>query len=58
MTEISSDLVREYGADLFNYLSQGLVGSDGIIYDNDSIELSWYGSQERILANLRTLEKK
>ena len=57
VTEISSDLVREYGVDLFDYLSQGLVGSDGFIYDNDSVDLSWYGGQERILANLRALEK-
>ena len=57
VTEISSDLVKEYGADLFNYLSEGIVGADGFIYDDDSLELSWYGNQERILANLRVLEK-
>ena len=57
VTEISSDLVEEYGANLFDYLSEGLVGADGFIYDNDSVEVSWYGSQERILANLRLLEK-
>jgi type IV pilus assembly protein PilQ len=57
VTEISSDLVQEYGADLFDYLSEGIVSGDGFIYDNDSLELSWYGSQERILANLRALEK-
>ena len=57
VTEISSDLVREYGVDLFDYLSQGLVGSDGFIYDNDSVDLSWYGGQERILANLRKKKK-
>jgi type IV pilus assembly protein PilQ len=55
--QVSSDLVKEYGADLFDYLSQGIVGADGFSYDNDSLDLSWYGSQERILANLRALEK-
>lgn len=57
VTEISKDLIQEYGADLFDYLREGIVSGDSFIYDNDSVNLSWYGSQERILANLRALEK-
>ncbi|SIR53070.1 hypothetical protein [Halanaerobium kushneri] len=58
VTEISSDLVKEYGADLFDYLREEIVGSDGLIYNNESVELSWYGSSDRILTNLKALEKK
>ena len=57
VTEISKDLIQEYGADLFDYLREGIVSGDSFIYDNDSVNLSWYGSQERILANLRALER-
>ncbi|RCW52334.1 secretin [Halanaerobium sp. ST460_2HS_T2] len=58
VTEISSDLVKEYGADLFDYLREEIVGSDGLIYNNESVELSWYGSSDRILTNLKALEKR
>jgi len=58
VTEISSDLVKEYGANLFEYLSEVVPAeADRFTYDNDSIEVSWYGSPERILANLRALEQ-
>lgn len=58
VTEISSDLVEEYGADLFNYLNTGGGSGDSFIYDNDSLEINWFGSSERILANLKALEQK
>ncbi|RAK10618.1 type IV pilus assembly protein PilQ [Halanaerobium saccharolyticum] len=60
VTEISSDLVKEYGANLFEYLSEVIPpeeNRDRFSYNNDSIEVSWYGSPERILANLRALEQ-
>jgi type IV pilus assembly protein PilQ len=65
VTEISTDLIKEYGADLFNYLFDYEEagedignGTNSFIYDNDLVKLSWYGSFERILANLKALEQK
>ena len=57
VTEISSDLVQEYGADLFDYLSEAEFIGDSFVYDDDGLNLSWYRGPERILANLRALEK-
>jgi type IV pilus assembly protein PilQ len=58
VTEISSDLVRQYGADLFDFLSGEIDANDNFIYEDETIEISWFGKHERILANLKALEKE
>ncbi|MFW6015722.1 MAG: secretin and TonB N-terminal domain-containing protein, partial [bacterium] len=58
VTEISTDLVKKYGANLFNYLAGEIESDDSFIYENDSIEFSWFGKHERILANLKALQKE
>lgn len=58
VTEISSDLVRQYGADLFDFLSGEIDANDNFIYQDETIEISWFGKHERILANLKALERE
>ncbi|MFW6381095.1 MAG: hypothetical protein ACOCZ3_01005 [Bacillota bacterium] len=57
VTEVSSDLVKEFGSDLFDLLINDPVGDDGFLFDDNTLEFSWYGNHERILANLRALEQ-
>lgn len=57
VTEISSDFLQEYGANLFNYL-RGESGNNEFGYQNDYLDLNWFGSSERIKVNLQALEQK
>jgi type IV pilus assembly protein PilQ len=58
VTEISTDLVKKYGANLFDFLAGEIESDDSFIYEKDSIEFSWFGKHERILANLKALQKE
>jgi len=58
VTEISSDLVRQYGADLFDFLSGEIDADDNFVYEDQEVSISWFGRHERILANLKALERE
>ncbi|MFP4661301.1 MAG: secretin and TonB N-terminal domain-containing protein [Halanaerobiales bacterium] len=57
VTEISSDLIKEYGANLFDVLMNTSGDNDGLTYNNNSLELTWYGKHERIMTNLKAFEQ-
>ncbi len=58
VTEISSDLIKEYGANLFDLLTNEPEGDSRFGFRTDTLELTWYSPHTRILANLRALERE
>jgi len=58
ITEVSKDLIQEYGADLFSLLTNEPEGDNTISFQTDRLSLSWYGTHARILASLKALERE
>ncbi|MFW6006992.1 MAG: type II secretion system protein GspD [Bacillota bacterium] len=58
VTEVSSDLIKEYGSDFFDLLTEEVEDQNNLILQENKFELNWYGRDSRILTNLKVLEKE